>query len=225
MIARMNESDLRSLNSANFNYDLSEADIRRFLVDCWALHEHDGKLTSPHAELKPAVCTGAHVGTEMIFRYPAVAEVLAIQLFRRLPRLRIDWVFGGSESYTLAERLARLCSAKYCAFSHVNEIGSNETVLQVEGLIRSREDIEEVRTEVKNLTGAKPINFLAVVACVAHLPEDLKVEYGSEVISLYERETWTVPSRQCKLCYPASGAPSKRLSVRKMQDLLRLVSS
>ena len=193
-----------------------------------AIWVHNGEATMPHAELTTGLCSNGFINCREVLKYTNICKKLSEQLYYKVLRevvLRnVNLVVGSPYSaITFSYQFAAL-SGKVHGFTEKDPsdpkgkkmvwkgglIRAEEKVLQVEELITTSSTFFEVRRAMQQ-ANPESINFLPFVACIVHRPQNLSVNYnGIKIISLIEKEIWSVKPEDCPLCK----AGSKRLRPR-----------
>jgi orotate phosphoribosyltransferase len=222
------------MNKEIFNPDdykheeVSEEQILNWFKMFDAAWEHDGNIKSPHAELSSGKCSNAFFDCMRVLCYPNISEILAYQLVKRLLSNglgeKIDWVVGSSyAAITFSYEVARKLSAKH-GFTEKDPddpkkqmwrrltIPKGSVVLQVEELITTSNTFREVRRAIEEGNSEK-VNFLPFIGTIVHRPPKLPISYTInsnpiKVVSLIEKEVWSVEPEKCPLC--EAGSPRYR---------------
>lgn len=218
------------MNKEIFNPDdykheeVSEEQILNWFKMFDAAWEHDGNLKSPHAELSSGKCSNAFFDCMRVLCYPNISEILVYQLVKRLLSNglgeKIDWVVGSSyAAITFSYEVARKLSAKH-GFTEKDPddpkkqmwrrltIPDGSIVLQVEELITTSNTFREVRRAIEEGNSEK-VNFLPFIGTIVHRSPKLPISYTInsnpiKVVSLIEKEVWSVEPENCPLCKAGS---------------------
>jgi orotate phosphoribosyltransferase len=205
---------------AFWDIDLSDEVILNWFRECDAVWLHDGDSAKPHAELTSGKCSNGYFDCPRVLKYPALCEILAVQLARKLKAsgIRADWVIGSAYaaitfSYEVAKAMGAIHGAvekdpsdpdqKRMLWRRIT-IPAGAKVLQAEELITTIGTTREVRRAVTE-GNAEQVEFLPFVGTIIHRPARLPMVYeGMEVVSLVERAVWAVDPSECPLCKAGS---------------------
>lgn len=211
---------LRMLHETEVCYrDLTIAEYRHILEACDALWLHDGKPSSPHAELTSGKCSSGFVDVLRMLRYTNLCDIMAGQLVRQLLKRYdgpIDWVIGSDHAgATLSYAVAARLNAQH-DFTEKGpdktqvwkrfEIAPDEVVLQVEELVTTTSTLQAVRAGIR-AGNPHPVQFAPYVLTLVHRTylttfEDEPILFAAH----YDIKTWT--PEECPLC--KEGSPRLR---------------
>jgi len=189
-------------------------------------YEGEPSADRPHAELTSGLCSDGFIDCLRILRYPNIAEILGLQLARRLRKSgigKVDWVVSSSYAaitfghevakalqavFMLAEKDPSDPQGKKMVWRRMT-IPESARILQVEELITTSGTFQEVRRAVEEGNVVKPVDFVSEVAALVHRPARLPIEYdGRRVVALLERAIENFDPAVCPYC--KAGSPRYR---------------
>ena len=201
---------------------LNEEQIIEILKINNAYWVHDGDPSHPHAELSNGQCSNAYFNLSNVLCIPTINENFARSLAAKLEYcFKEDYPeYVVSSSYaaiTLGYEVARRLGAEHffaekdCSggFNFKRwTVPKNAVVLQVEELITSFNTAKLVREAVERDNKYR-VRFLPIIGTIVFRPSNLAEKYsmGKEsigIISLVEKEVWSVHQSVCPLCKKGS---------------------
>ncbi len=217
-MANIAKEKLLSLKPCNFQFiDVSPETILYWfeVLDAGWIYHGDPDSAKPHAELTSGKCSNGYFNCRKVMCYPRLAEILAVQLYRKLITLLApDLIVIGSaySAITFSYEVARAFGAPHFFVEKdpadpkgkkmifKEEISGSSRVLQIEELITTMGTTQAVRKAVfeKN---PEPIIILKIVGTCIHRPEKLPADLGDrQVVALVEKEISTWDPEQCPYC-------------------------
>jgi hypothetical protein len=203
------------------NIDIPAERVLKWFDICDAYWMHDGRPSSPHAQLTSGMCSNGFFDCLRVLKYVVLSEILANQLARKIRSVigdrKVDWVIASPMAgITFGHDVARALNATTFMFTEKDLqkgnmvwkrmfIPEGETVLQVEELTTTSKTLDDVKKAV-DFSNPNPVNWLPYVGILIHRPPKLPTNrYGDrKVIALVEKEVWAVDPSECPLCKAGS---------------------
>jgi len=217
--------DLRYLNVHDFRARrLTQPEFEHMAKLCSAFWKHDGKPEHPHAELSGGECSDGFINVLSVLCYTNLCRIMALTLYQMLTDEfqrygkhwpEIDWVVGSDHAgAALAHDVASLLNAKFDFTEkgpkHTQvwkrfQIGTAETVLQVEELVTTTQTLQDVRFGLR-AAHPQPVTFYPVALTLVNRSNVQAIE-DTPIVSFanYDIKKWK--PEDCPLCK----AGSKRL--------------
>lgn len=206
-----------SIDPKDYNTTVLTAEqILQWFDVCDAGWMHDSDSKKPHAELASGKCSNGYFNCSEVFCYPALCEVFAHQLVKKLDAGKIDWVVSSSSAaITFGHEAAKALGAK---FGYTEKDPNNpkkqiwkrftmpegSIVLQIEDLITTSQTFKEVRRTITE-RNSESVCFMNVIGALIHRPPKLPADYGDvSVVALVHKEVWAVEPKDCPLCAKGS---------------------
>lgn len=197
---------------------LNEEQIIEILKINNAYWVHDGNPSSPHAELSNGQCSNAYFNLSKVLCIPTINENLARSLTLKLEDcFEKDYpeciVSSSYAAITFGYEVARMIGAEHF-FAEKNcshgfdfkrwTIPKNSIVLQIEELITSLNTARLVREAVERDNKYK-LKFLPIIGTIVFRSPVLAENYfNTKIVSLLQKEVWSVPQDLCPLCKKGS---------------------
>lgn len=222
----MEKTNLRLVNPRKYEgKDLTSEEILSWFEAenaAW-VYSGDPRPEQAHAELTSGLCSDGFFDCLQVLRYPNIAEILGLQLARRLirngwlPSGKVDWVVSSSyAAITFGHEVAKALGAIFMMAEKDEKdpkkmvwrrmtIPAGANVLQIEELITTSGTFQEVRRAVNEGNAVKPVIFWVPVGALVHRPSKLPAVYqrefgGRQVVALVEKEIRVFKPEECPYC-------------------------
>ena len=212
----MDLAALKNMGGDSIARDMTREEFCHIFKLCEAMWIHDGRASSPHAELTSGKCSDGFINTPAVLQYTNLCELFSYQLMRlflvHVVANRLGWVIGSDHaaatlSYSLAARL--MCKHDFTEKGpgdtqlwRRHTIGPDEIVLQVEELVTTTATLERVRKGIiAGNTG--PVKFEPFVLTLVHRSPH-KTFDGVPIHYLQHFDISTWDPKDCPLCKQGS---------------------
>ena len=187
------------------------------IADAHWQYDGDPDPEKPHAELASGLCSNGYFDVPRLLRYPRVAEIIGMQLGRKLPQMlvarsiHVDWVVSSAYSaIVLGHEVAKYLGAIFLNTEkdpkddkkqlwRRQNIPAGATVLDVEELITTTQTADAVRSAVVEGNSEK-VNFLDIIVTAVWRPGKLLQPEGKEIIALIATEIQNFDPKVCPYC-------------------------
>lgn len=215
---KLTREQVLSLSPISLNFiSPSSEDILGWFeaLDAGWIYQGEPSPAKPHAELASGLCSNGYFNCRKVMCYPRLAEILAIQLYRKLrDKITPDVVVGSAYSaITFSYEVARTFGVPHFFVEKdpsdfqgkkmiwKEEIPAFSRVLQAEELITTLGTTQEVCRAI-NEKNSYRIAFIEVVGVCVHRPNNLLAGTERKIVALVEKQvsTWQPGPETCPYC-------------------------